>query len=112
MTTDQERLCCRQAPENSVSSMAHMQLYVLDPGVLRLAWAAWNDVFAVDDEQEPGVEQRQYRHAAYRQFVLWQHGRLGEGNRVIIPSCCIWKIRTAFPDPLGQYVGFRVRRLV
>lgn len=89
-----------------------MQLYVLDPGVLRLAWAAWNDVFAVDDEQEPGVEQRQYRHAAYRQFVLWQHGRLGEGNRVIIPSCCIWKIRTAFPDPLGQYVGFRVRRLV
>ena len=50
--------------------MAHMQLYVLDPGVLRLAWAAWNDVFAVDDEQEPGVEQRQYRHAAYRQFEL------------------------------------------
>lgn len=89
-----------------------MQLYVLDPGVLRLARAAWNDVFAVDDEQEPGVEQRQYRHAAYRQFVLWQHGRLGEGNRVIIPSCCVWKIRTAFPDPLGQYVGFRVRRLV
>ena len=112
MTTDQERLCCRQAPENCVSSMAHMQFYVLNPGVLRLARAAWNDVFAVDDEQEPGVEQKQYRHAAYRQFVLWQHGRLGEGNRVIIPSCCVWKIRTAFPDPLGQYVGFRVRRLV
>ena len=112
MTTDQERLCCRQAPENYVSSMAHMQFYVLDLGVLRLARATWNDVFAVDDEQEPGVEQRQYRHAAYRQFELWQHGRLGEGNRVIILSCCIWKIRTAFPDPLGQYVGFRVRRLV
>ena len=50
MTTDQERLCCRQAPENCISSMAHMQFYVLDPGVLRLARAAWNDVFAVDDE--------------------------------------------------------------
>lgn len=54
-----------------------------------------------DDDQEPGVEQRQYRNAAYRQFVLWQHGRRGEGNRVVIPSC---------PNPRGQYTGFRVRR--
>ena len=90
--------------------MAHMEFYVLDEGVLRLARAAWNDIFTVDD-QEPGVEQRQYRHAAYRQFVLWQHGRLGAGNRVVIPSCCVWKIRMKFPDPRGQYTGFLVRRL-
>lgn len=78
--------------------MAHMEIDVLDEGVLRLARAAWNDIFAVDDNKEPGVEQRQYRHAAYRQFVLWQHGRLGVGNRVVIPSCCVWKIRIKFPD--------------
>nr|XP_055034834.1 P2X purinoceptor 7-like [Misgurnus anguillicaudatus] len=111
MTTDLERLCCKQTPANCISNSAHMEFYVLDEGVLRLARAAWNDIFAVDDSQEPGVEQRQYRHAAYRQYVLWQHGRLGVGNRVVIPSCCVWKVRIKFPDPRGQYTGFRVRRL-
>ncbi|KAL7380473.1 hypothetical protein ABVT39_018460 [Epinephelus coioides] len=112
MPTDLEKLCCRQEPPNCISNMAHMQYYILEEGVLQLAGAAWNDIFAIDDHQEPGVEQRQFRHAAYRQFVLWQHGRLGEGNRVVIPSCVVWKIRDKFPNPTGQYTGFLVRRLV
>ena len=45
------------------------------------------------------VEDRGRRHAAYRQFIVWQ---LGAGNRRIIPSC-VWKIRDRFPDSLGQY---------
>ena len=60
--------------------MAYIQDYILDEGVLRLAHAAWNDVFAIDDDQEPGMEQRQYRHAGYRQFVPWQHG---EGTGIV-----------------------------
>lgn len=44
--------------------MAHI-LYIL-------ASAAWNDIFAVNDDRESGVEQHQYRHTAYRQLVLWQ----------------------------------------
>ncbi|KAL7399879.1 hypothetical protein ABVT39_003204 [Epinephelus coioides] len=59
MNTDLERLCCGQTPENCVSNMAHMELYILDEGVLRMARAAWNDIFAIEDEQEPGVEQSQ-----------------------------------------------------
>ena len=51
--------------------MAYIQDYILDEGVLRLAHAACNDVFAIDDDLEPGMEQRQYRHAGYRQFVPW-----------------------------------------
>lgn len=111
MDTDIERVCCRQSLQHCISLMAYMQYYILDEGVLRLARAAWNDIFALSDNPEPGLEQRQFRHATYRQFVLWQHGRLGVGNRVVIPSCCVWKIRDTFPDPRAHYTGYRVRRL-
>ena len=65
MDTDLEKVCCRQWPLNCISNMAYMGFYVLDEGVLLLASTAWNDVFALEDSQEPGVEQRQFRHAAY-----------------------------------------------
>lgn len=105
MATDIEKVCCRQTPEHCISEMAYMAYYILDEGVL--ARRAWNDIFAINDHQEPGEEQRQ---SAYRQSVLWRHGHLGIGNRVVIPSCCVWKIRDSFPDPRGQYTGYRVTR--
>ena len=61
-----------------------MDLYILDNGTLRLARMYRNDILALQDVQEPGEDNREFRHAAYRQFVLWQYGRLGEGNRVVM----------------------------
>ena len=44
--------------------------------------------------------------AAYRQFILWEHGYLGKGNRRIIPSCAVKKVREQYPAPDNVYMGF------
>ncbi|XP_078585652.1 uncharacterized protein LOC144867496 [Branchiostoma floridae x Branchiostoma japonicum] len=104
MLRGEERFCCGTDPVSCVSNLPDMEMYILDPGRLRLNRALRNDILALkDDLQDPGSDNREFRRAAYRHFLLWQYGRLGEGGRVKIPSCCVSKIRKAFPDPYGQY---------
>ena len=50
---------------------------------------------------------RKYRHVSYRQVVRWCYGYLGRHNRVPLHSCIMHKTRATFPDPDGNYVGFR-----
>lgn len=83
-----------------------MDIFILLEGALRLVRRLWNDIRAEVDAAETGESNRQFRYAEYRQYVLWQHGSLGDGRRVVIPSCCVWSIRLHDPDPLGQYKGF------
>ena len=106
MPTDLERKCCGQHPDSCISMLPHMDLFILPEGVLRLARRIWNDIRAEADAPEAGESNRPFRYAAYRQYVVWQYGALGHGRRVVIPSCCVWRIRQCFPDPLGQYKGF------
>uniref|UniRef100_A0A8C1JP44 P2X purinoreceptor 7 intracellular domain-containing protein n=1 Tax=Cyprinus carpio TaxID=7962 RepID=A0A8C1JP44_CYPCA len=95
MPTDLEKKCCGMTQSTCVNEH-----------VLRLSRRLRNDIYALRDTQEPGDDNREYRYAAYRNFVLWQCGPLGAGKRVVIPSCCVRRIREKFPDPSGQYTGF------
>uniref|UniRef100_A0A672K456 P2X purinoreceptor 7 intracellular domain-containing protein n=1 Tax=Sinocyclocheilus grahami TaxID=75366 RepID=A0A672K456_SINGR len=65
MPSDIERKCCGQLPDFCIS------------------------ILAVQDLPDLGENHRHFRHAAYRQFVVWQYGALGHGHRVVIPSCCV-----------------------
>ena len=86
-------------------------MVVLDSAVLPIARNFRNDVYALPQEEE-AEENKAMRHAAYRQFVLWQFGKLGKGDRRVIPSCCIWKIRDKYQDPFGQYTRFHPSRIL
>lgn len=108
MPTEAERLCCGQLPENCFSRIRDFDLVVLDELILHVARTYRQDVLAVPNDNDWN---RGNRHTAYRQYILWQHGRLGAGNRRVIPSCCVWRIRDTFPDPFGQYSGFVHGRL-
>uniref|UniRef100_A0A8C2IRS5 P2X purinoreceptor 7 intracellular domain-containing protein n=1 Tax=Cyprinus carpio TaxID=7962 RepID=A0A8C2IRS5_CYPCA len=106
MPTDRERKCCRQTPNNCISNLPLFRDYCLDGGFLRIHRQYREDVTALGRAREPGSESREFRYAAYRHYIYWQHGSLGVGNRLVIPSCCVCKIRDTFPDPQGQYTGF------
>lgn len=54
----------------------------------------------------PTFEPRHYRDQSYRMFVLWQHGKLGKGNRVCPPACVVKAIGAKFPSADGTYTGY------
>lgn len=103
-----EQLCCNQNPQNCYSRLPDFSTVVLDELVLEVAMRYRDDILRQPADADYN---RSHRHAAYRQFILWIHGYLGAGNRRVIPSCCLWRIRDKYPDPLGHYVGFIAGRL-
>ena len=101
---------------------AHISIYltyffqllatILDPTTTALQRALWRELLNIEPRAvNPGDENRQNRHTAYRCYILWQYNRLGAGVRRVIPSCVVLKIMSTFPDPFGQYTGFRRDRL-
>lgn len=59
------------------------------------------------DFLENNISNRSFRFASYKQFTLWIYKYLGKGNRRVIPSCVLWRIRSKFPEPNGIYVLYR-----
>ena len=61
---------------------------------------------ARDKYLEENTSNRSFRYAAYRQFIRWVFKRLSKGNRRVIPSRALWKIREHFPEPDEEYVEY------
>ncbi|XP_078366725.1 P2X purinoceptor 7-like [Oculina patagonica] len=53
------------------------------------------------------MQNRNYRYAAYRQYVWWVYGKLGRKRRKVIPACVVLAIRKQFPEADGTYTGFK-----
>ena len=86
-----------------ITSYELFQNLCLDRHVLELAIRARCDI-----RVEPlDFSMSSFRKAAYRQFILWEHGYLGKGDRRIIPSCAVKKVREQYPAPDNVYMGFR-----
>ena len=111
MPTDLEKLCCGNTRERCTSRTVHMETLCLEEAHLRLNKELRLEYIAQIDPNDPGNDNRELRHAAYRQFILWQYGRLGAGNRRVIPACCIWRVRDKYADPWNRYTGFKPNTL-
>lgn len=85
---------------------------MMDPFMNGLQRRLWRNLRNREgNDQEPGAEHNRYRYQVYRTFVLWQHGRLGFGNRVVVPSCVVCRTRDEYPDPNNHYKGFEAADL-
>lgn len=104
MPTDKERVCCKERRLCRSTTLAFQNI-CLDSDNLATVIRSLADTYVFT----PTYDNRAMRHAAYRQYVMWIHGHLGKGNRKVIPSCCVWKIRKHYPSPNGQYSGFKER---
>lgn len=107
MPTQEENKCCTRAIRPCISRTPLFHQIVLDANILDIAMRYREDILALENVRN----NENFRHAAYRQFVLWQHGRLGRGNRRVVPSCCVIAIRKRYPSPNGIYTGYRPARL-
>jgi hypothetical protein len=102
-----ENKCCCKRRMQCMTTMPLFQHIVLDANVLEIQMRYREDILAMAHHRN----NENFRHAAYRQFVLWQHGKLGKGDRRVVPSCCVLAIRARYPSANGFYVGFRPARL-
>ena len=95
-------VCCNCQPRNCISRRVEFELLVLDRVVVQLANLHAADMFAYNLP----TDNASARYGAYRQFTFWRHGRLGTGNRKVLPSCCTLRIRAKYPDPNGTQAFF------
>ena len=101
MPSEEENVCCKRM--TCITSYTSFANIYLDRDILEVCIKARCDIRA----DEFNFSKESFRKAGYRQFALWRYGKLGRGNRRVIPACTVRRIRTQYPAPDGRYMGFR-----
>ena len=102
MPTANENNCCMQLMCRSLTLI--FKNISLDIENIQTAIRNLADTFVFT----PMYENKAMRHAAYRQYVMWQHGHLGSGRWLVTPSCCVWAIRNLYSSPTGVIPSKRI----
>ena len=100
MAREIENKCCRL--RICMITEQHFNDVVLNGNVLATCMAASRDNFPRDIPRT----NESYRHYAYKQYTYLQHGYLGAGNRRVVPSCIVLRVRREYPSPTNTYRGF------
>ena len=95
MRTQEKNKFCTTVRRPCISRTNLFQQPIIDAIVLELAVRYREDVLVLKNVRN----NKNFRHAAYRQYVLWQHGKLERGNRRVVPNCCVLAIRARYPLP-------------
>ena len=75
-------------------------------------WIVYGEEAVEDIEKEFSselntIDNRTLRHSTYKLFIYSKYGFLGKGNRIKIATCVVDRIRQKWPDPNGEYTGYR-----
>ena len=97
----EDRVCCKNNKKNH--EHPSFEKVCLDRHTLEVALVNNCDWLNMPKIYTPA----KFRNTAYRQYILWFHGKLGYKNRRRIPSCIKWYIRRRYPEPDGNYVGYK-----
>ncbi|KAM9857917.1 P2X purinoceptor 7 [Aulostomus maculatus] len=102
----QEALCCRRSDGACITSSSLFEQLVLCRPLLEA-------VLLYQDPLAPpggGSQTTALRHCAYRQYISWRFGVPPGDTHPAIPSCCVRRIREAYPSSDGRYSGFTPAR--
>lgn len=102
MSSEEENVCCKRV--TCITSYTSFANICLDRDIWEVCIKARCDIRA----DKFNFSGESFRKAAYRQFALWQYGKLGRGNRKVIPACSVRRIRAQYPASDGKYMDFRV----
>ena len=96
--------------EHCVLNSSLLVNHVLDATNIEIAWMYDQQLKGVRGDGllcKANMTARNYRHWAYRQYIRFIYSRLGRFVRKVIPACVVAHIRYTWPEPNGNYVGFK-----
>ncbi|KAM6423108.1 P2X purinoceptor 7 isoform 1-T1 [Liasis olivaceus] len=97
-----EQLCCRRKAGACITVSPLFEQLVLSRSMLEFVLLYKEPLLDLRAE----AANKPFRHCAYEQYIRWRFGQSDLEARAVIPNCCRWKIRDAFPSENGEYSGF------